>query len=149
MPSSAQARQRPLPPPARLQRRRRIRGGDANVARLEGFATLPIEEQERLVRKDVDEPRYAARGPIEGPARRFAEKRRSGISRDAHAVREIGGHLLLVEGTQVILERNALPHLADRAVGELLVELRLAEKDDMQELALLGFEIGEQPHGLQ
>src|SRR5205814_10289312 len=45
---------------------------------------------------------------------------------------------------QVVVKADPLAQLPDRILGELAVELRLTEEHDLQKLALLGLEIGEQ-----
>ena len=49
----------------------------------------------------------------------------------------------------MVLEGDALAQLADRFRGELAVQLGLAEQHDLQQLALLGFQVGQQAQRLQ
>src|SRR5258706_14066868 len=53
------------------------------------------------------------------------------------------------ERRQVIADGDALAELAQAPVVQLVSQLRLAEEDDLQELALVGLEIREQADLLQ
>ncbi len=46
-------------------------------------------------------------------------------------------------------EGDALGQLAQRRIGQQFIELGLAEQDDLQQLALFGFQVGDQPHELE
>ena len=49
----------------------------------------------------------------------------------------------------MVAHRDALAQLAQAALVELLAQLRLADQHDLQELALVGLEVGEQAHLLE
>ena len=55
----------------------------------------------------------------------------------------------MVSGPQVIARDDALRELPQFRARQHRGELRLAEQDDLQQLALVRFQIGEQPHLLQ
>src|SRR6266699_3615936 len=60
-------------------------------------------------------------------------------------LREVVLRLLARQSSKVVLEGDALAQLADRLMRKPLVELGLAEQDHLDELALFGFEVGQQP----
>src|SRR5262245_39385840 len=82
-------------------------------------------------------------------ARGRRQQRRAGVARDPQPVQEVRADLVLVESDQAVLESDALAELPHRFGGELAVELGLAEEHDLQELALLGLEVGEQAQRLE
>src|SRR5205823_6418612 len=106
-------------------------------------------EKQRLVREDVDEPWHASAAAVQRRDGIVAEERLAAVARDRQPMRDIGADFALGEAGQAVMKADALQELPDRFVLELPIELGLAEHHDVEELALLGLQIGEQADRLQ
>ena len=58
-------------------------------------------------------------------------------------------HLIALEGAQLPAHRDALAQLAQVPTPEILVELRLTDQDDLDQLPVLGLQVREQPNLLE
>ena len=111
----------------------------------------PVDEsvEQRLVAHGVDQARHAARVAVNRPDRPGRERRPAVASRHAQAVVDVALGLHAGEGRQMVAHRDALSELPQPRVVQLLAQLRLADEDDLEQLALLGLEVGEQAHLLE
>ena len=105
---------------------------------------VDVAVEEGLVAHGVDQAGHAGRdsgGPGGRPtARRSAARRRRPRAGGARcSARSRSG-----QRRQVVADRDALPELAQPLPVELLPQLRLADQDDLEELALIGLEVREQ-----
>src|SRR5258706_6129310 len=71
------------------------------------------------------------------------------VARYLQSMAEVIGDLVLAQSCDRALEGNALEELARGALTQPLLELGLAEEDDLEELALLGFQVRQEPYRLQ
>ena len=62
---------------------------------------------------------------------------------------EVVNRLCSRESGESMLEDDPLLQLPDRRIGELHIQLRLPEQNDLDQLALLGLQIGQQTHRFQ
>ena len=67
---------------------------------------------------------------------------------DCQAVRQVGWHPLRSHGSQVFAECDSLQQLPDFRASQLLIQLRLPEQHNLQQLAFFCFQIGQQPQAL-
>ena len=102
----------------------------------------------RAIADDVDEPRHAARKPLD-LAQRAGREDFARRARDAQAVAHVGGGFVARERIEVIAAGDALRQLAQLDAAQQLAQLGLADQDDLQQLLGFGFEIGEQAHLLE
>ncbi len=68
---------------------------------------------------------------------------------DAQPVVDVALGLEAVERLEVVAHGDALAQLAQAALVEPVAQLGLADQDDLQQLALVGLEVREQPHLLE
>ena len=99
--------------------------------------------------EDVDQARHAAARAKQDGKRAIADQRGTGISRHHQPMRHVGANLIALETMQPMLEDDPLAQLPHLARGELGVELGLAEQHHLEELALLGLEVGQQAQRLE
>src|SRR5262245_45370506 len=70
-------------------------------------------------------------------------------ARNAQTMHDVALGLEPVERREVVADRDALPELAQLLAIELLAKLGLADEDDLQQLALVGLEVGQEPDLLE
>ena len=127
----------------------RIRDRRAHVAIGNGVGVLGIGGEQRLVGEDVDAPRESARSARHHAHRARREDLGAAIAGRAHAERQVLRHLGHHERPHAERVRDAVAQLAQRRLGERLVELGLAEQHDLQELVAVRFQVRQQPHLLE
>ena len=59
-------------------------------------------------------------------------------------VLDVLGHLEARERHEMITHRDALAQLAQARAVQAVAQLRLADQDDLQQLAVVGFDVGKQ-----
>jgi len=104
---------------------------------------------EGLVAQDIDQAGNAAAGLGQG----FEGRRGKGIlaQQPGHfkTVGHIGRHLRPAQGLNAVMEGNALTQLTQAFLGQFFIQFGLAEHDPLEQLALLGFQIGQETEGFQ
>ena len=83
------------------------------------------------------------------PERPAVEGRPPVRPRHLQPVLDVALHLQARQRAQVIAHRDPLAELAQARRVQLLAQLGLAEEDDLQELALVGLQVRQQPYLLQ
>ena len=123
--------------------------GAADVRRVDDEGFGDVAGQQRLVTEHVDQAGDAPRvGVDEG--QRFRRPLDASIAAgDAQPVVDVFADFLGRERGDVIAQRDALLELAQAVAVEDLRQFGLADEDDLEELLLLGFEVGEQPDLLE
>ena len=100
--------------------------------------------QQRLVGEDVDAPRQplgAAADELDGTA---AEEIGATVTGGAQPEHQVGGDIAAVQRLEAEAVCDAVVELPHGALVQPLIEFRLAEEDDLQQLVAAGFEVGEQ-----
>ncbi|MNQ85002.1 hypothetical protein D3C85_1001480 [compost metagenome] len=64
----------------------------------------------------------------------------------AQPVLDIGGDFVALQGAEVVAGDDALRQLPQFRPRQLVAQFRLSQQDDVQQLALVRFQIGQQPH---
>ena len=118
--------------------------GDFHVALAHVEGVLGKGRQQCLVGEDVDAPRQPPRGLRHASVSAAAKDVRAPVAHCAHAEVHVLAHLLGREGLQIEAVGDALLQLADFRLVEIVVELRLTEKDDLQQLVAIGLQVAEQ-----
>ncbi|MNF64018.1 hypothetical protein D3C84_457390 [compost metagenome] len=100
------------------------------------------------VADEVDEARDAAGEAVQGLDCPGGE---DGLDTARHLQPEthIGVHILTGEWQQVVAGRDALGQLAQQGLAQHLLQLRLADEHHLQQLLLVGLQVGEQAQLLQ
>ena len=108
----------------------------ANVAGLRGVAS-----EERTVGDEIDESRHAMRAAIDLGHRLGTKPNLSARAGDVEPVVDVSVSLLLIEVRERAANGNALIELRHVRRANFVQELGLADKHDLNELFLIGFEI--------
>ena len=99
--------------------------------------------------QDVDAPGEAFRSRIDVLQGPRAEDVGPVVARCPQAEHQVGADVGAAQGLQAEVVGDAFLQLAQVRLGQALVKLRLAEKDDLQELVAGGFQVGEEADFLQ
>ena len=91
----------------------------------------------------VDEAGNAAGEAVQGLSR-LGGKDGLNTACDLQPEAHIGIHVLMRKGQQVVTGRDALCQLAQQGLAQHLLQLGLADEHHLQQLLLVGFQIGEQ-----
>ncbi|MEZ5558838.1 MAG: hypothetical protein R3E86_09910 [Pseudomonadales bacterium] len=116
--------------------------------RADPVGALDVAAQQRAVGYQVDDARRAPRDRVQ-PAQRRARKQMRIAARAGQPVDDVGVGVLTAQRAQVVACRDPLRQLAQFLAVEQLGELRLAQQNDAQQLALIGFQIGQQTNLLE
>ena len=106
-------------------------------------AVFHIGAQQGAVAEDIDQPRHTIAQAIEQPDT-LVGKQLDVLPGDSQAVIDIGPDLFPVKRLQMVARGNALRQLAHFRAGEYIEQFGLAENDNLQQFALMGFQIGQQ-----
>ena len=104
-----------------------------------------VGRQQDEIADDVDQTGDAAavhEDKIEGLG---FEAQRLAVPRHLQAVQDVLLDFLAVQGLQVALDADALPQLAQFRLGQQGAQLRLPHQDDLQQLGVARFQVGEHP----
>jgi hypothetical protein len=115
---------------------------------IDPLLALGVGAQQRPITQRVNESRHAVAEAVKLAHERVGKQLPPG-ARHFEAMSHIGRDLRLAQGSQVIARNDALCHLPQFGTGQHVRQFRLTQQDDLQQLALVGFEIGEQAHLLQ
>src|SRR2546426_10026617 len=103
-------------------------------------AVLGVHQKQRLMRKDIHQPRDTATRELDRPQGGIREQCRPGIAGDGEPMRHVVEDFVARQRLEPVLKGDALTQLAHRLGGQLAVELGLPEQHHLHELALFGFE---------
>ena len=117
------------------------------LAHVEGV--LGEGRQQRFVGEDVDAPREPFRCLGHAPVGAAAKDVGAAVTDGAHAEIHILAHLLGRECLQIKAMGDALVELTDFRLTEIVIEFRLTEQNDLQQLVAIGLQVAEQPDLLQ
>ena len=115
---------------------------DVTLAPAVGAQQGPVGEQ-------VDAPRHAARQPVQAAQRRRVEGHRDMRPRHRESVLHVLARLGAAQRPQVVARDDALRQLLQPGLGQPVAQFGLADEDDLQQLALGGFEVREQAQLLE
>src|SRR5262249_8516238 len=71
------------------------------------------------------------------------ERDGAGSARDRQAMRDIGRRALRVQRLELVADGHALIELAQIRRAKQRLKIQLSDQDDLQELFLVGFEVGQ------
>ena len=108
-----------------------------------------IGTKQGAVTQQIDAPRDAARQHMHAPQRPAAERHRAAQPGHSQAVRNVLLGFLRAQCVEVKARNHALRQLLQRRARHHRAQLWLANQDDLQQLALVGFQVGEQAQLLQ
>ena len=108
-----------------------------------------IGPEQGAVAQQVDAPWNAARQHVHAPQRPAAERHRPAPPSHRQAVCNVLLGFLRAQGIQVKAGNHALRQLLQRRARHHRAQLWLANQDDLQQLALVGLQVGEQAQLLQ
>ena len=103
------------------------------------------------MRQHIDQARHATaqeRDSLRGGRLKHLDIRVRSHGRTAQAVRQIHWHPRRQHRPQVLTEGNTLQQLTDLRVRQLDIQLRLTQQHQLQQLALLRLQVGEQAQAL-
>ena len=107
-------------------------------------ALLDIACEETFIAKGVDQAWNAFGVTEDAPESRLSEVRALLRAGNAEAMLDVLADFVAIQRTQVIADGDALAQLAQIVIVQALPQLGLAHKHDLQELAVVGLEIGQQ-----
>ena len=108
-----------------------------------------VRAQQRAVAQQVDAARHAARELVDAPQRRAVEGQHGAQAGDREPVRDVLHRLLLGQRLEVEARDHALAELLELGLREHAAQLGLADQHDLQQLALVRLQVGQQPQLLQ
>ena len=108
-----------------------------------------VRREQGLVRKNVDAARETLRGACDELDRSRIENLGTAVACGAHAKVDVVLDVAAHQGLQLKALRDALPQLPHAGRVEVLVELRLPEEHDLQQLVAVRFEIRQEPDLLE
>ena len=127
----------------------RVAHGGARMVRRDGVGPRREGREQGLVGIDIDAPRKPF-GRLGDDAQRLGpEEVRAVVAGRAQAEVHVIAHLARRQRAEHEAVGDALLQLAHVGQREVRVELGLAEEHDLQQLLLLGLEVGEQPDLLE
>ena len=108
-----------------------------------------ISPQQGPSTQQIDAARYAARELVDSDQSLFIKGRCACQARHRQPVGDVVAGFKLRQGVQVKPRNHALRQLLQLWAGQYAAKLGLADQHDLQQLALAGFQIGQQPQLLQ
>ena len=115
----------------------------------EVVGTVGIGGQQDLVGDDIDAPQQAVGVLLDFFGYRAIDQLGPPVTDLAHAEIEIVINLFPGQRFEVEVVSNAFAQLPNRLLREIFIEFRLAEQNDLQQLVLIGFEVGQQADFLE
>ena len=121
-----------------------IRNGPLNV-RLGNLAgTVCKRSQQGFVGQQMDGPRPPVRSPHQKAQSTGLKQVAPQPASQAQAVVNVGTSVVAIQRGEIEAVYHPVAHLAQFGQSQQFIQLRLAKQHNLQQLALLGFEIGEQ-----
>ncbi len=105
--------------------------------------------QQRAPAQQVDAPRHAARQAVDALERRPVERQRTGVAGHVQPVLDVLRALGVGQRVQMKTRDHALGQLLELGAGQHGAQFGLADQHDLQQLALAGFQVGQQAQLLQ
>ena len=116
---------------------------------IDAVAALDKTREQRLVANRVDEARDAPAVTENPPHRRGGEGRQPASAGQRQPVLNVLPDLGVRQRVQMITHRDALPQLAELVAVQAVAQFRLSHQNNLQQLAVVGFDVGNQPHLFQ
>nr|GEU28193.1 conserved hypothetical protein [Tanacetum cinerariifolium] len=145
------ARGKPLPPARQrpVAVKRRLGNRQPGVLGADHHGVVGKRGQQRLVGQNVN-PAHDTFGRVRNqPHRLRAEHGRAVVSGRSQPERQEFGHQFRRHGRHVETVGDAFLQLAHAGQGQVLVQFRLAEQHDLQQLAAGRFQVGQEPDRFQ
>ena len=108
-----------------------------------------VRAQQRAIAQQVDAARHAVRELVDAAQRAGVEGQRALEPGHGETVRDVLRRLLLRQRVEVVARDHALRQLLQLGPRQHAAQLRLPDQHDLQQLALAGLEVGQQPQLLQ
>jgi hypothetical protein len=105
--------------------------------------------QQRAAGQQVDAPRHAARQAVDALERGRLKGQRPGVPGHGQPVLDVLDGLGLAQRVQMKAGNHALGQLLQLGARQHAAQLGLADQHDLQQLALAGFQVGQQAQLLQ
>src|SRR5262249_35309875 len=106
---------------------------------------LGKSREQSLVCDDVDPAGQSSGGGREIADSSVVEKIGAVIACSAEPKRDVCAHFLRFQRRERKTVRDTLAQLANLRLAQIVVELRLSKEHDLQQLMLLGLQVGQQP----
>jgi len=123
--------------------------GARHHAVVDAVAALDKAREKGLVANRVDEARNAPAVSENPPHRRSGEGRQPARARQREAVLNVLADLGARQRIQMIPHGDALAELTQLMAVQTVAQFRLAHQDDLQQFAVVRFDVGNQPHLFQ
>ena len=137
------------PQPVDVDRAFGVAYGGAHVTPAHAFLAGAEGCEQGFVGQDVHQTRHATGMAVQGRARRPGKQAVAPVAGDAQTMFDIGIDLFAAQSRQPVMEGDALAQLPDPRLAQFFIQLRLTEQHNLDQLALFGLEIRNQPQRLQ
>ena len=118
--------------------------GGADHVEINPFALLDKTCEQAFVTHGIDQAWDALAVIVNPPERRTCEVGSAVTAGDMDAMLDILPHFRTLERAQMVADSDALTKLSEAMIIQPLAQLGLAHEHNLEELAVIGFEIGKQ-----
>jgi len=137
------------PDPAEVGGVQHFLGGLVEDAAVDGGLAVRVGAEQRAIAQQVDPARHPARIAEDAPQRALIEGTGVAQARHGQPVAHVVRGLLLRQRLEVVTGDHALRELLHVGPRQHGAQLGLPDQDDLQQLALVGLEVGQQAQLLQ